>query len=110
MISEKELIAKSKTFDHIDLSAMEKDEANNVLVFAASFDTHTKPHENMSPGHMEINRKLWNQQSPERPADYWVLGSRKNQNGIMTSIFASEHWLDNTPKDETNAKRKAWGV
>lgn len=109
MITEKELFGSNYKFKNIQLDVLEKDECNNVLVFSANFVTTKLPNQAMSDGHIEINRTLWNQDSPKRPPGYWVLGSPE-KDGIMRSVLASEEWLDNTPDEEQKSKRIAWKV
>ncbi|MFY0516419.1 hypothetical protein ACOMCU_01120 [Lysinibacillus sp. UGB7] len=109
MVTEEMLFSKQFKFKHFLLEVLEKDEKKNVLVFAANVVTATLPGQGMSAGHIEINRTLWNQDSPKRPEGYWVLGSPE-QNGIMKSVFVSDEWLENTPKDIQNQKRAEWGV
>lgn len=109
MVTEETLFSNRYKFEHISLEVLEKDENNNVLVFSASFVTAVLPGKSMSPGHVEVNRTLWNQDSPKRPEGYWVLGSPE-ENGIMASIFASDEWLDNTPKEIKDEKISIWRV
>jgi hypothetical protein len=109
MITQKALFGKKYKFKHIEIKVLEKDEQDNVQVFSASFVT-TKLHDQiMSDGHIEVNRTLWDHSSPKRPKGYWVLGSPE-KNGVMTSYFASEEWISNTPKDVEAKKRSEWGI
>lgn len=107
MITEKELLAKK--FDYIQLEVLEKDESENALVFSARVETTKLENRLLSEGQFELNGALLNQQSPDRPPGYWVLGSPESE-GVMTCIFASDEWLENTPKEEAEKKRKGWQV
>lgn len=109
MITKEMFFSKKFKFKHITLEVLEQDENNNVLAFSATVVTAKLPGQGMSEGHIEINRTLWNENSPKRPEGYWVLGSPE-QNGIMKSVFVSDEWLDNTPKDIKNLKRAEWGL
>lgn len=109
MITETALQSKKYKFNHIEVTPVETDDNGNVLVFKAAIVTTKLPNQSMSDGHIEINRTLWDQQSPKRPPGYWVLGSPE-ENGVMTSYFASDEWLEQTPKEESTQKRANWGV
>lgn len=109
MVTEKELFSSKYKYKHIETEVLEKDEYGNVFVFSAKIVTTKLPNQPMSDGHMEINRTLWDQQSPKRPPGYWVLGSPENE-GVLTSVFASDEWLEQTPKEKAKEKREAWNV
>ncbi len=109
MISEKALLGNKYKFKHIKINVLEKDENDNVLVFSASIVTTKLPGQFLSDGHIEINRTLWKDDSAKRPQGYWVLGSPE-KDGIMTSVFVSDEWLEETPKEVKKEKRALWGV
>lgn len=109
MITVEALLNKPYQFKHISLEVLKQDEKNNVLAFSANVVTAKLPEQAMSPGHIEINRTLWNQDSPKRPEGYWLLGSPE-KNGVMKSIFVSDEWLESTPKEVQKQKRAEWEV
>lgn len=108
-VTEKALFSNKYKFKHIKIQVLEKDENDKVQVFSASFVTTKLPGQPMSDGHIEVNRTLWNQQSNKRPPGYWVLGSPE-KDGVMTSYFATEEWLNDTPKEIKRQKDKEWGL
>lgn len=108
MVTEKALFSNRYKFKHIQVQVLEKDKNDNVLAFSASIVTTKLPGQGLSDGHMEINRTLWNQDSNKRPPGYWLLGSPE-KDGVMTSIFVVEEWLDK-PKEERKKQEKEWGI
>jgi hypothetical protein len=109
VIKIEKLQGKQYKFKHIQIAVLEKNEDDNVMVFSACFSTVKLPGQIISDGHMEINKTLWNQASVKRPKGYWLLGSSENA-GIMTSYFVSDEWLEITPSEIKDSKRKEWGV
>lgn len=108
MIKEKALLGRKYKFQHIKLEVLEKDDQGNVVAFASSFVTTRLPGRTMSDGHMEINRTLWDQNSPKRPPGYWLIG-HKEADGVMKSFFVAEEWMGR-PQEQRLAQEAAWGV
>ncbi|RWS41510.1 hypothetical protein EKA14_19655 [Bacillus mycoides] len=91
MIKEKTLRSNRYKFEHMDIEVLEKD-GENVCAFSASF-VHVELNGKISPGLMEVNKTLWNQQSNKRPKDFWVLRTVRKDDGTTTTVLVSEKWF-----------------
>lgn len=109
MVTKKQLLEGRKyKFEHIEIKVVEEDADSNVLVFCATFVKTALPGK-LSKGSIEINETLWNSGSSKRPPGYWVLGGSEN-NGIETSYFVSDEWLEANKGVEFDSKKALWGI
>lgn len=107
MVTVKGLFHARYKFKHIKVELLEKDDNDNVLAFSASFVKTALP-DQISEGHKEINKTLWDQESTKRPKGYWLLDNIE-KDGVMTSFFVADEWLER-PKTEKEKQKVEWGI
>ncbi|WP_270343851.1 hypothetical protein [Bacillus mobilis] len=102
MIKEKTLMSSNKyKYQHMDIEVLERD-GENVCAFSASF-VHVGLNGKISPGLMEVNKTLWDQQSNKRPKGFWVLRTVKKEDGIAITVLVSDEWFYKTLSPEERA-------
>lgn len=103
MIKKSTLFGPRYKFKHLDIEALKEDDKGNVLAFSATF-VHVRLNDKLSPGAIEINKTLWDQQSTKRPKGFLVLKTEELSNGTTVSVMISEDWFFETlSKEERRA-------
>ncbi|MDP7979118.1 hypothetical protein [Bacillus multifaciens] len=98
MIKEKTLMGSRYKFQHMEIEVLER-EGDSVCAFSASF-VHVGLNGKISPGMMEVNRTLWDQQSNKRPKGFLVLRTVRKDDGTTTTVMVSEKWFFETLSKE----------
>lgn len=101
MIKEKTLMSNRYKFKHMDIEVLERD-GENVWAFSASF-VHVELNGKISPGLMEVNKTLWDQNSSKRPNGFWVLRTVRKEDGTTTTVLVSDEWFYKTLSQEERA-------
>lgn len=95
-------------FKYIDINVLETNEQDEVMAFVAVFVKDPSNPMKLTEGLKEINRTLWNQDSPKRPDGYWVLKTHDGKSGVCKSVFVSDEWLDQHDEKTQSQKEQEW--
>lgn len=98
MIKEKTLMGNRYKFQHMEIEVLER-KGDSVCAFSASF-VHVGLNGKISPGLMEVNKTLWDQNSNKRPKDFWVLRTVRKDDGTTTTVLVSDEWFYQTLSSE----------
>lgn len=98
MVTVKQLLEGRKyKFKNLTIEVLEKDDADNVHVFSATY-VSVSHDGRLSDGLREVNL-LWDRDSGKRPPGYIVFGAYESNGGLCKSIMVSEEFYKvNRPK------------